>query len=122
MIELIQSILAFLLALGILITFHEFGHYWVARRCNVKILRFSVGFGKQIWRFDFNQPFWQLGFTILEGIANVRVARSGVARSVVVDVNRVRASVAQIGDRNSHQKNDDPKGSSKSGHRFAPSR
>ena len=63
MIELIQSILAFLLALGILITFHEFGHYWVARRCNVKILRFSVGFGKPIWRFDFSKPFWQLGFT-----------------------------------------------------------
>jgi len=59
----IQSVLAFIVALGILITFHEFGHYWVARRCNVKILRFSVGFGKPIWRFDFRQPFWHLGFT-----------------------------------------------------------
>jgi len=59
----IQSVLAFIVALGILITFHEFGHYWVARRCKVKILRFSVGFGKPIWRFDFRQPFWHLGFT-----------------------------------------------------------
>ena len=59
----IQSIFAFIVALGILITFHEFGHYWVARRCNVKILRFSVGFGKPLWRFDFRQPFWHLGFT-----------------------------------------------------------
>ncbi len=63
MMDVIQSILAFILALGILITFHEFGHYWVARKCNVKILRFSVGFGKPIWRFDFNTPWWHLGFT-----------------------------------------------------------
>lgn len=63
MIDFIQSVAAFIFALGILITFHEFGHYWVARRCNVKILRFSIGFGKPIWRFDFKQPFWHLGFT-----------------------------------------------------------
>ena len=63
MIGFIQSILAFILSLGILITFHEFGHYWVARKCNVKILRFSVGFGKPIWRFDVNQPIWNLGFS-----------------------------------------------------------
>jgi len=40
------TLLAFVFALGILITFHEFGHYWVARRCGVRVLRFSVGFGK----------------------------------------------------------------------------
>jgi regulator of sigma E protease len=40
---------AFLVALGILITVHEFGHYWVARRLGVKVLRFSVGFGKPLW-------------------------------------------------------------------------
>ncbi len=63
MTDFIQSLIAFIFALGILITFHEFGHYWVARRCNVKVLRFSVGFGKPIWRFDFKAPFWHLGFT-----------------------------------------------------------
>ena len=36
--------------LGVLVTFHEFGHYWVARRCGVKVLRFSVGFGRAIWK------------------------------------------------------------------------
>lgn len=41
---------AFLLALGVLITVHEFGHFWVARRCGVKVERFSIGFGKAIWR------------------------------------------------------------------------
>lgn len=49
----IQNILAVILVLGLLITFHEFGHFWVARRCGVKVLRFSVGFGKPLWsRFD----------------------------------------------------------------------
>lgn len=40
---------ALIVTLGLLITFHEFGHYWVAKRCNVKVLRFSVGFGKALW-------------------------------------------------------------------------
>jgi regulator of sigma E protease len=43
--NLLQTILSFLVALTILIFVHEFGHYWVARKCNVKILRFSIGFG-----------------------------------------------------------------------------
>ena len=44
--NMLFTVLAFLVALGILITFHELGHYWVARWCGVKILRFSLGFGK----------------------------------------------------------------------------
>lgn len=47
--ELIFTIGAFLLALGILIVFHEFGHYFVARLAGVKVLRFSVGFGMPLW-------------------------------------------------------------------------
>ncbi len=39
-----------IVSLGILVTFHEFGHYWVARRCGVRVLRFSVGFGRPILR------------------------------------------------------------------------
>jgi regulator of sigma E protease len=38
-----------IVSLGVLVTFHEFGHFWVARRCGVKVLRFSVGFGKPLW-------------------------------------------------------------------------
>ena len=49
MMSFLQSLLAFILALGLLITFHEFGHFWVARRFDVKILRFSIGFGRPIW-------------------------------------------------------------------------
>ncbi|HOV95485.1 MAG TPA: RIP metalloprotease RseP [Thermomonas sp.] len=43
------SIWWLVVALGVLVTFHEFGHFWVARRCGVKVLRFSVGFGKPLW-------------------------------------------------------------------------
>lgn len=43
------SIVAFLIALGVLIAIHEFGHFWVARKMDVKVLKFSVGFGRTIW-------------------------------------------------------------------------
>ncbi len=49
MTELLGSIWWLLVSLGVLVTFHEFGHYWVARRCGVRVLRFSVGFGKPLW-------------------------------------------------------------------------
>ncbi|HXQ31366.1 MAG TPA: RIP metalloprotease RseP [Steroidobacteraceae bacterium] len=42
-------VLAFLVAIGILIAVHEFGHFWVARRLGFKVLRFSIGFGKPVW-------------------------------------------------------------------------
>ena len=47
--DLIFTIGAFVLALGILIVFHEYGHYFVARLAGVKVLRFSVGFGMPLW-------------------------------------------------------------------------
>lgn len=43
------TLVAFIFALGVLIVVHELGHYWVARWCGVKVLRFSVGFGRTIW-------------------------------------------------------------------------
>lgn len=45
----ITSALALLVTLGLLIAFHEFGHFWTARKLGVKVLRFSVGFGKPLW-------------------------------------------------------------------------
>lgn len=45
----LTSIFAFIGAIAILVAFHEFGHYWVAKKLGVKVLRFSVGFGKPIW-------------------------------------------------------------------------
>jgi len=45
------NIASFVVALGILIAVHEFGHFWVARRCGVKVVRFAIGFGKPLWRW-----------------------------------------------------------------------
>jgi regulator of sigma E protease len=47
--QIIETVLALALTLGILVTLHEYGHFWVARRCGVKVLRFSVGFGKPLY-------------------------------------------------------------------------
>ncbi len=48
--DLVHSLLFFLLALAILIAVHEFGHFWMARRLGVKVLRFSIGFGRPLLR------------------------------------------------------------------------
>ena len=50
MFDFIWNISFFIIAIGILVTFHEYGHFWVARKCNVKVERFSIGFGKALWR------------------------------------------------------------------------
>ncbi|WP_149193859.1 RIP metalloprotease RseP [Luteimonas suaedae] len=49
MMTFLGSVWWLIISLGVLVTFHEFGHYWVARRNGVKVLRFSVGFGKALW-------------------------------------------------------------------------
>ena len=51
--EFFGSVWWLIVTLGVLITFHEYGHFVVARRCGVKVLKFSIGFGKALWsRFD----------------------------------------------------------------------
>lgn len=63
------NLASFLIALIILIAVHEWGHFWVARRCGVKVLRFSLGFGKVLWSkkrqrwhriFSFADPAWRI--------------------------------------------------------------
>jgi regulator of sigma E protease len=44
------TVASFILAIGVLVTIHEFGHFWVARKLGVKVLRFSIGFGKPLWQ------------------------------------------------------------------------
>lgn len=46
---MLYNLFAFLIGLAILITVHEYGHFIVARWCGVKVLRFSIGFGKPLW-------------------------------------------------------------------------
>ena len=49
--EILNSIIFFIIAIGVLITFHEYGHFWVARKLGVTVLRFSIGFGPTIWSY-----------------------------------------------------------------------
>ncbi|MGB6054397.1 MAG: RIP metalloprotease RseP [Burkholderiaceae bacterium] len=74
---LLQTILAFLVALGILVTIHELGHYTVARLCGVKVLRFSVGMGKVVWsrRFGRDQTEWAISILPLGGYVKMLDAR-----------------------------------------------
>jgi regulator of sigma E protease len=64
-----QTLLAFIVVIGVLITAHELGHYIVAKWCGVKVLRFSVGFGKPLWsrRYGRDQTEWVLAVFPLGG-------------------------------------------------------
>ncbi|CUI46085.1 RIP metalloprotease RseP [Achromobacter xylosoxidans] len=67
------TLLAFAVALGSLIIFHELGHYWVARLCGVKVLRFSVGFGKVVLRrTDRHGTEWALSALPLGGYVKMQ--------------------------------------------------
>jgi len=48
--EVLVAILTFIVAIGILVAVHEFGHFWVARKLGIRVLRFSIGFGKPLWQ------------------------------------------------------------------------
>ncbi|GGI54593.1 zinc metalloprotease [Oxalicibacterium solurbis] len=76
---LLQTILAFAVVLGVLIIVHELGHYLVARWCNVKVLRFSVGMGKVVWsrRFGTDQTEWAVSMLPLGGYVKMLDARDG---------------------------------------------
>lgn len=64
---LLSTVLAFLVTLGVLIIVHEYGHYWVARRCGVKVLRFSIGFGRPLWRRFRGETEWVVSAVPLGG-------------------------------------------------------
>lgn len=76
--QIIQSVLALALTLGILVTLHEFGHFWVARRCGVKVLRFSVGFGKPLFSwYDRHGTEFAVAAIPLGGYVKMLDAREG---------------------------------------------
>jgi len=90
-IEVLTSIFWLIVSLGVLITFHEFGHYWVARRCGVKVLRFSVGFGRAIWsRVDRDGVEWRIGMIPLGGYVSMLDDRESGADGVP-EAERARA-------------------------------
>ncbi|MEQ4617434.1 MAG: RIP metalloprotease RseP [Corticimicrobacter sp.] len=70
---MLTTLAAFAVAIGILVTFHEFGHYSVARWCGVRVLRFSVGFGPVLWRrADRNGTEWALSAIPLGGYVKMQ--------------------------------------------------
>lgn len=73
------TLLAFLLAIALLVVIHELGHYWVARWCGVKVLRFSVGFGKAIYskRFANGETDWVISAVPLGGYVKMLDEREG---------------------------------------------
>ncbi|MDE2155836.1 MAG: RIP metalloprotease RseP [Xanthomonadaceae bacterium] len=80
------SVFWLLVTLGVLVTFHEFGHYWVARRCGVKVLRFSIGFGKAIWkRIGRDGTEYQIAAIPLGGYVKMLDAREGEVDPVLRD-------------------------------------
>jgi regulator of sigma E protease len=52
--NLLHTLFYFLVAISVLVSFHEFGHFWIARKAGVKVLRFSIGFGKVLWSYQKN--------------------------------------------------------------------
>ena len=77
--EILLSIFAFVISIGLLITFHEFGHFWVARLFNVKVLRFSIGFGRSIFTkvFGNDRTEFTIGIFPLGGYVKMLDDREG---------------------------------------------
>ena len=77
--SLVQTIVAFIVALGVLIVVHEFGHYLIARLCGVKVLRFSVGFGRALatWRLGADRTEWVVAAIPFGGYVKMLDEREG---------------------------------------------
>ena len=77
------TILSFLVTIGILVVIHEYGHYWAARRVGVKILRFSVGFGRVVWSRQRgpDQTEWAISAIPLGGYVKMLDEREGDVRA-----------------------------------------
>jgi regulator of sigma E protease len=77
--SLLQTIIAFVVALGVLIVVHEYGHYLLARLCGVKVLRFSVGFGRPLvtWRLGPDRTEWSLAAIPFGGYVKMLDEREG---------------------------------------------
>ncbi|MDP3604942.1 MAG: site-2 protease family protein, partial [Polaromonas sp.] len=71
------TLVAFVVALGILIAIHEYGHYRVAVACGVKVLRFSVGFGRVIWRRQRGETEFVVSMLPLGGYVKMLDEREG---------------------------------------------
>jgi regulator of sigma E protease len=99
---MLTTVLAFLLTLAVLIAVHEYGHYKVARLCNVKVLRFSIGFGRVIWRRQANPDSTEFTLSALPlgGYVRMLDSREGLVapaeRALAFDSKPLRQRVAIV--------------------------
>jgi regulator of sigma E protease len=79
----LYSAFAFIVAISVLVVVHEFGHYWVAKRLGVKVLRFSVGFGRPLWlrRFGKDRTEWSIAAIPLGGYVKMLDEHEGEVRA-----------------------------------------
>ncbi|GAB2882090.1 RIP metalloprotease RseP [Microbulbifer echini] len=92
--DLIQTVIWALVALGILVSFHEFGHFLVARLCGVRVLRFSVGFGRRLFsRYDRHGTEFAISAIPLGGYVKMLDEREGPVAAHELDQAFNRKSV-----------------------------
>ena len=92
----LYMIVGTLVALGVLVTFHEYGHFWVARRCGVKVLRFSVGFGTPLVRWHDRQGTeFVIAAIPLGGYVKMLDEREGDVPAALADQSFNRKTVGQ---------------------------
>lgn len=82
MLNTLITVAAFIVAISVLVVVHEFGHYWVARRLGIKVLRFSVGFGRPLWsrRYGRDQTEWTIAAIPLGGYVKMLDEHDGDVR------------------------------------------
>jgi regulator of sigma E protease len=90
------TLIWFLLAVGLLVAIHEFGHFYVARRCGVKVLRYSVGFGRPLWRrLGRDGTEYTIGAIPLGGYVKMLDERETDVPAAIVDQSFNRKPVGQ---------------------------
>jgi regulator of sigma E protease len=81
MLDFLGNVLAFVVAISVLVAAHEYGHFWAARRLGFKVLRFSIGFGKPLWKWQGRAPdrveYW-LSSIPLGGYVKILDEREGL--------------------------------------------
>jgi regulator of sigma E protease len=83
---MLMTVLAFAFAIAVLVFVHEYGHYWVAKRCGVGVLTFSIGFGKPLLQWQRGETTWQIALIPLGGF--VRMMDEAEAPLVAANIHK----------------------------------
>lgn len=86
MMSFVWSVVGFLVAMGLLVTIHEWGHYFIAKRFNIKVLQFSIGFGRSLYSKKIGETEYRLGVIPLGGYVKFADERDGEVKAA--DLNR----------------------------------